>query len=295
VTPHDTNARKRVGRDVATMSYFYNELYIGHFCKLSSDMFGDSGNGFEAKKKPSYIGMVVISHTLDTASKLTAIYGKNTVWEKLGGRFLLTVGMNSANTDKKYGNNTSAGDLTFASAKRMGGTPGGLLTTKNIASHTHTLCENGTALPIGRLPYVEKPLEPELEGGGEFGVCTTPGAAGSPDWGASFAAAGGNVSSAVPGGVSETYHNNEPAYRTKKHTFSTSIRMNTPGTWPSGPISPSEIWGGGVQTKEIWGTFQAKFTVGDMTATCNDKTTFQNVPHNNVPPLIVEYIWERTL
>ncbi len=298
VVPKDTNARARISTDVATMSYFYNELYIGHFCKLSSLMYGDSPK-FEAKKRPSYLGMVVISRTMDTSNKLTAVYGNDTVWEKLGGRFLLTVGSNSANNNKKYGNNTNAGDINFASAKRMGGTKEVLLTTKNIVPHIHTLCENGKALPLGTLPEREKPLEPKLDGGGEYGICSTPGAASSPDWGKGFGDIGALASKV--GGIESLHHTKMDAKRKGGRRWGVSSRFghsekqNEPGTWASGPISPSEIWGGGVQTHELWGTFQAKFDVGEMTSSCSSNTPLVNIPHNNIPPLIVEYIWERVL
>lgn len=296
VVPKDTNARSRVSTDVATMSYFYNKLYVDHFCKLSAMMYGKTPD-FNCEKRPSYIGMVVISKTMNTSNKLTAVYGRDTVWEKLGGRFLLTVGSNLANNSNKYGNNTSAGDINFASAKRMGGTKEVLLTTKNICPHIHTLCENGKALQLGKLPEREKPLDPDLEGGGEYGICSTPGAAGSPDWGKGFADIG-ELAKQV-GGIESLHHEDTPA--TSGHGgrlsngWHNTRRQNKPGTYASGAISPSEIWGGGVQTKEVFGTFQAKFDVGEMTDKCSSKTPLVNVPHNNIPPLIVEYIWERVL
>lgn len=311
--------------DVATVSWFYQNCYQ-KLENLSASIYGDAANGYNAKKLPSYKGMVIVSKVITSETTLKSVYGNDTKWKKIQGRFLLGTGSNLKNTSTLFGNNTSAGNLSIAASQKKGGAKVVSLIEKNIPSHTHRFFteqvmdkdkvaySRGT-LRYGEITYISNCLETHLEGGGLYGIITSDGVASNPDWGAGFEGSKG---------IEPHVHLNTVYRKKKKKKWLNAIAVGLAGSfllgptgaliggilgyngnihwvggsgkampdmkkWPSfdGSVSIAEIVGG-TQEKVMNCQFQAKMTIDDMIGAHNPVDG-----HDNMPPYMTEYIWER--
>ena len=260
---------KFTSADIATVQWFAERVYP-KLTSLSTQMYGSDANHYKPSFMPSYVGMVVIGgEGLSVESQLKSVYGSNTSWRRITGRFILCCGENGANTTGQLGSNTRAGDLAFASAGKMGGTPRVKLQTKNIPSHTHVMTDNGKSIPYGKFAEREKPLETSLEGGGEYGIVTSPEAAANPDWTDRIT----------------------PAMHTTMEATYDRYKVRPIANYPGEAVSIASLLGGRKE-KVMTCSFQAKFDVGEMTVGGQKFSATEG--HDNKPPYLGRYIWERT-
>lgn len=115
--------------DVPNIEYAYKTL-IAELDKLSAQLYSDDP---EELLLPSYVGMVVIGDDTLNEKMMADIYGANTTWQRIKGRFILGAGApGSGNSTGIYGSNTRG---TNVPAKKYGGAKS--VSLKGIPGHTH--------------------------------------------------------------------------------------------------------------------------------------------------------------
>lgn len=87
------------GESAINVSYA-NTAFLDKILTLSSDLYNSNNSKLH---HPSYIGQIIFSNYLDSNNKLTALYGANTKWKQIKGRFILGEGENEKNTNNAYG------------------------------------------------------------------------------------------------------------------------------------------------------------------------------------------------
>jgi len=209
--------------DVPNLEYVYNE-YVSKLDDLSAKIFsGDIDN----MHLPSYVGMVVLGTTnLDHPKKLAKIYGSNTTWKKIEGRFLLGTGENEPNTFNHYGP-LPYGTVNVIDAKRTSGVA--KVEVNNLPYHTH--CFEG--VQFGKFPEAEYGFEVETtQMSDKFKECYQP--AGDPT--------NGNAHPTNPGGtqyfVSVSKISKEPKLEDIEKTFKFKVGgtiHDNPDVWRNEP------------------------------------------------------------
>lgn len=93
-------------------------------------------NPNSSRHLPSYVGQVIVSFSLSSEFSVRQVYGQETRWKKIQGRFLLGAGTNAKNDSDNYGS-CKAGEVIVTRAGKMGGAKVVSLKNSNVPAHSH--------------------------------------------------------------------------------------------------------------------------------------------------------------
>lgn len=220
---------------------------------LSSQLFNSDNNKL---KLPSYVGQVIITNTLDTDAKVKNIYGGKK-WKQIKGRFLLGTGPTNPKTDITSGTNaTNYGHSNFGDLNvTRAGKMGGAKEVTLQAKNIPSHSHRVNDCSWERLPQAQIIMSAHAEGEGTYGVIPT----------------GHNPAD----GKLMGHRNRKDGH---KHTHGNYAD-------PSSTVVVNEVTGSGNISKSF--TFTPKATVSNV------ESYNKLIAHDNMPPYIVEYIWER--
>ena len=219
---------------------FAKDNYLDEYLTLlSTQLYGNDDN---KRKLPSYVGQILISHDIRNETLLKKIYGQDTIWELIPGRFLLGAGPNQANTDNTFGK------CTAGTVNLMIGRAGGqnVVNIPQIPKHSHKFVNSN----FNKFPVIEE-YGFGLEGGGEFNC--------------------------VVAGESKVAYGRHHHHWTGQKSRGSYLTTKTPDI----PLENASK----IESKSY--SFTAHGTILENES--SEKA------HNNMPPFVVEYIWERKL
>lgn len=137
------------------ITYEYANKLLNQLEDFRQNYYGyEDNNNNWVQRLPSYIGMVVINDNLSELSQLQNIYGEDTGWKKIPGRYILGAGqMTDKNNTNKFGN-TNISQINV-SVKRTGGTERIPINELDLVKHSHKFNprSSGDEIPkFGKLP-----------------------------------------------------------------------------------------------------------------------------------------------
>lgn len=206
------------------------------------------------RKIPSYVGEVIVTQSSNFSTESQIKkVYGGKKWVKIEGRFLLGAGENEANTNNSIYGKCSAGEISISRSKKMGGAKEVTLKNTSIPGHTHAFTGDGASW--NKLPTGEISMEVGAEGDcGEFGEMSNTHR---------------RTRGKRGGGIGSHHHYS--------------------GTFGSEAVTLRSIIGKvkGTVTKSF--TFTPKVTIQSACGNSNGSVS----PHNNIPPYVAAYIWER--
>jgi len=229
------------GTDAITLKY-NNDNYIEKVNWLRGKLFNTVNTELSI---PSFVGMVIITDLDNHDDILLSMYGANTRWRQIQGRFLLAAGYDVCSNNlsvEQFGRI----DDTFKVRRSniLGGEERTELDVKNIPPHRH--CFNGVNNTINKFPALHID------------------------------------SSRFPGEADPKTVSGACQYDTS-HSIYWKHRHKSKGQYPSGADAFITM---------PTGSYEKEFTFKVNGEIAENVDTAHGI-HNNMPPYVKKYIWER--